>query len=388
MSRFVFLIMLLTGTFTGFSQDLTGTRAPEIKVDQWIYPKIQVPEWRVNEVPRNLTGKTVVLDFWFTKCAPCVASIPELNHLAQQYPDVVFLSVTFDKPDVIDKFLNKMMIYYPVGSDPSHETINAFQVKAYPQTFLIDNDGMIRWQGSPFQFSKAILDNVLGIAPESISLGKDRNEAPFEESAYTFTVQKHNLEMGESSYYHFNPYDINVFNKDLRDILGTFYGISRSRLMYADTVLLQTAYDLTLKADMRSTTEANCVEMLKYLLPGQIGFGLEEILRDTVVNRIHIADERLLNAHISDSKFLGTTVRYNKWESKGATLDDLKKFLENNYSILFDLAVEDTMKYDFIVPVISFSDAARVLEQDYGLSISEQNQKARFWKVTPDGQAK
>src|SRR6185312_613814 len=33
----------------------------------------------------DLKGKTVVLNFWFTTCAPCVTEMPELNRLIEKY---------------------------------------------------------------------------------------------------------------------------------------------------------------------------------------------------------------------------------------------------------------------------------------------------------------
>jgi len=34
---------------------------------------------------QNLRGKVVILDFWGTWCAPCVADIPHLNELISSY---------------------------------------------------------------------------------------------------------------------------------------------------------------------------------------------------------------------------------------------------------------------------------------------------------------
>ena len=46
----------------------------------------------------DLKGKVVLIDFWGTKCAPCIAAFPEMAELQQHYkdnPDVVILGITY-----------------------------------------------------------------------------------------------------------------------------------------------------------------------------------------------------------------------------------------------------------------------------------------------------
>lgn len=383
MKETVIIIGLAFLSLMGFSQnDLVGKQAPRIDIQNWIYPKIQVADWQTKEVPKDLKGKIIVLDFWFTHCAPCVASIPELNHLAKQFPEVVFLSVTFDKPDEIDRFLNKMVMYYPVGSDPEQKTIKAYGVSGFPETFLIDKNGVIQWQGSPFHLDKELINKALGRENEMVKLNMNNSELPYENSAYTFSIQKHNLEMGQSSYYHFNPFDINVFNKDLENMLKTFYGINKSRILSQDSTLLKTTYDLTLKADKEITTQANCVEMLKFLLPEQMGFELKEFVKDTVIIKLQIENDSLLDTYKSNSQFFGTTMRYDNWESKGATLKNLKDFLEDNYLRLISVNEADNRKFDFIIPAKDFENAKKTLENEYGIIFKSTNGKTDFWKIS------
>lgn len=378
------IILYISCSLIGYSQvnpTKVGQKAPSINIENWIYPKIQVANWRNKEVPKDLKGKIIVLDFWFTECAPCVASIPELNHLAKQFPEVVFLSVTFDETEIIDEFLDKMVMYYPVGSDPERKTIRAFGVYLYPQTFLIDENGIIKWHGSPFRLNKKIINKVLGRETETTNLNLNKSEFPFQNSAYTFSIQKHYLEMGPSTYYHFGPFDINIFNKDLENMLKVFYGINKSRILTQDSALLKTTYDLTLKADKEITTQANCVEMLKYLLPEQMGFELKEILRDTAVNVLQIENDSLLNTHISNSDYFGSTMRYDNWEGKGASIENLKDFLENNYSILLEIKKSDDRIFDFIIPAKDLKGVKEILEKKYGLIVKIENQKTNFWEI-------
>lgn len=384
MKETILIILFISNTLIGQSQvnsSKIGQKAPPIEIENWIYPKIQIEDWHTKEVPKDLNGKVIVLDFWFTHCAPCVASIPGLNHLAKQFPEVVFLSVTFDKPDEINRFLDKMVIFYPVGSDAEQKTIKAYGVTGFPETFLIDKNGVIRWQGSPFQLDKDILNKVLGQENEMINLELINSELPLENSAYSFSIQKHTLEMGQSSYCHFYPFDIIVFNKDLENMLTVFYGINKSRILAQDSVFLKTTYDITLKADNEVTTQANCVEMLKFLLPENMKFDLTKVVKDTIVNIIEIENDSLLTTHVSNAQYLEKTIRYDNWEAKGATIENLKDFLENNHSKLISAKEADNRKFDFIISANDFEEAKYTLENEYGLILKPTNHKTEFWKI-------
>lgn len=382
MKEMFIIIVLIFSHLIGISQNnLVGKKAPDIEIKNWIYPKIQVEDWQVKEVPIDLKGKIILLDFWFTKCAPCVASIPKLNHLAKHFPEITFLSVTFDEPEEIDRFLDKMVMYYPVGSDPEKKIISAYGVYTYPETFLIDENGIVIWQGSPFDLDGNFINSILGGDIELIGRNLNNSEIPYQNSAYSFSIQKHNLEMSQASYSHFNPYDINVFNKDIENMLKVFYGINKSRIISKDSTLLKTSYDLTLTADKDITTQANCVEMLKYLLPKQMGFELQEIIKDTIVDLLLVGNDSLLNSHNSNSQYYGTAIRYGNWESKGATIENLKDFLEDNYLKLISINKADNRKFDFTIPLEDFEVAKETLENNYGIVLKTKTQKTQLWEI-------
>ena len=382
MKKLILIITLTIYSTIAFSQqNLVGKKAPKIDIENWIYPKIQVSDWHTKKVPKDLSGKIIVLDFWFTKCAPCVASIPKLNQLAKQFPEIVFLSITFNETKEINDFLDKMVMYYPVGSDPEQKTIHAYGVSGFPETFLIDENGIIKWQGSPFNLNKDILNKTLGRKIRN-TINVNNSELQFENSAYSFSIQKNNLGMGESSYYHYNPFDINVFNKDLENMLKVFYGINKSRILTHDSTLLETKYDLTLKVNKEITNQANCIEMVKYLLQKKMDFKLKEFSKDTLVGIIQIENDSLLSMHKSNSQYFGTTMRYDNWEGKGASIEDLKDFLEDNYSVLLDVKKRDNRKFDFIISSKDLNKTKETLKNEYGLIVNIKNQKISFWEIS------
>src|SRR5512146_3334745 len=55
----------------------------------------------------SLRGQVVVLEFWATWCAPCIAAQPDLNELVDTFKDrqVQFVSITDEDESVVAQFL-------------------------------------------------------------------------------------------------------------------------------------------------------------------------------------------------------------------------------------------------------------------------------------------
>ena len=46
--------------------------------------------------PADFHGRWLVINYWAEWCTPCIKEIPELNQLAQQYPELAVVGVNFD----------------------------------------------------------------------------------------------------------------------------------------------------------------------------------------------------------------------------------------------------------------------------------------------------
>jgi len=53
------------------------------------------------EVVRDTPDKLIVLDFFATWCGPCMKIGPEIDKLAEEFPNVVFRKINVDKNDEI-----------------------------------------------------------------------------------------------------------------------------------------------------------------------------------------------------------------------------------------------------------------------------------------------
>ncbi|WP_027421288.1 TlpA family protein disulfide reductase [Crocinitomix catalasitica] len=389
MKNTILIIILIVYASIGTAQcnpDKVGQKAPPIELENWIDPKIKLIDRK--NTPNDLTGKIILLDFWFIKCAPCVASIPKLNHLSKQFPEIEFLSITFDKPEEIDKFLDKMIMNYPVGSDPDRRIIDAYEVSCFPEAYLINEEGIIIWQGHTTHIDEQVIYESLGRETKTVNLNINNGEVPVENSAYTFTMQEHFLEMGKLSYMHFYPFEINILNYDLETMLKTLYEINKSRILTKDSVLLKTCYDLTLNADKKITTEANCIEMVKVLIPQELGFELLEIEKDTTVSVLEVANNSLLSEHVTKHQNAGASSNRKYWEARSVTIEGLKDFLENNYGQLIIIEKSSEIRYDIKLRMDDFEKAIATLEKEYGIVLKKETRKTNFWKIIKEDKSK
>lgn len=94
----------------------------------------------------ELEGKTVLFDFWTTRCGPCIAEIPKLKQLVSKYGDsFVLVSISGDGLEngrdeaVVRDFMEKHGIDYMVlFDDPEQSLTKRFGVNGWPSLFLIN----------------------------------------------------------------------------------------------------------------------------------------------------------------------------------------------------------------------------------------------------------
>jgi uncharacterized protein (TIGR03435 family) len=114
-----------------------------------------------------LHGKAVVLEFWATWCGGCVAAIPHLNELTEQFKDkpVVFLSVSDENAEIVQAFLKKRPMNGWVGIDKDGAAFRRYGIDARPQTILIDAQGILRAGASPDRLDAAMIERLIAGQP-------------------------------------------------------------------------------------------------------------------------------------------------------------------------------------------------------------------------------
>lgn len=119
--------------------ELTNYAAPEFTLNDMNGNPVSLSEYR---------GKILFLNFWQTTCPPCVEELPDyLAFIEEQPDDVTWLTVNVeeDAQTIREFFAAHDFLGIPVVLDPDSQTRYAYGVFAFPVSFVIDAEGVVRY---------------------------------------------------------------------------------------------------------------------------------------------------------------------------------------------------------------------------------------------------
>jgi thiol-disulfide isomerase/thioredoxin len=90
----------------------------------------------------DLKGKAVILNLWFTTCAPCIKEMPELNKIKDENADIAFVAMTFENKETVATFLNKIPFNFQHITDVK-EYVDKLEF-GYPTTLFVDKKGIVQ----------------------------------------------------------------------------------------------------------------------------------------------------------------------------------------------------------------------------------------------------
>lgn len=89
----------------------------------------------------QVKGKIVLVNFWATWCAPCMAELPALQSLYDSLRDQGFTIVGVAVDDTVNNIKEAVREYgitYPVLVDEDGKSKRNFELKGFPESFVLD----------------------------------------------------------------------------------------------------------------------------------------------------------------------------------------------------------------------------------------------------------
>jgi cytochrome c biogenesis protein CcmG/thiol:disulfide interchange protein DsbE len=117
-----------------------GSPAPELHLTDWINTDGVSLE--------QLHGNVVLLDFWGVWCGPCRALTPQLVQLHERYADDGLVIVGIHTANAAERapaYVREHGVPYAIGFDMEGTTREAYKVDGYPDLYLVDRSGRIRF---------------------------------------------------------------------------------------------------------------------------------------------------------------------------------------------------------------------------------------------------
>lgn len=95
----------------------------------------------------DLRGKVVLVNFWAVWCPPCRKEMPSMARLTEKFAGKPFtiLGVNVgETPEEIRAFLKQVPVNFPIVLDSEGQNLKAWQVFAFPTSYVVDKKGRIR----------------------------------------------------------------------------------------------------------------------------------------------------------------------------------------------------------------------------------------------------
>jgi thiol-disulfide isomerase/thioredoxin len=120
-------------------------------------PPLAAPDFVLSDMDgerhtlQDYRGKVVLLNFWATWCPPCRREMPALEQLYLRLAEQGFVVLAvnqWEDPDHVFAYTGELNVFptFPILFDPDSSVSERFGVKGLPTSFLLDQDGRVRYR--------------------------------------------------------------------------------------------------------------------------------------------------------------------------------------------------------------------------------------------------
>ena len=130
------VLWVLSGDHTAPPADV-GAPAPGFRLTDLAGNEVALADYR---------GRVVLVNFWATWCKPCEDEMPAMERLYEALAPEGFelLAVSVDEGiEEVLEFQERLDLSFPILHDPTKEASESYQSYRFPESFLVDRDGLL-----------------------------------------------------------------------------------------------------------------------------------------------------------------------------------------------------------------------------------------------------
>jgi len=395
---FLSVLFLVNTLFAQENKNLLGQQSPSIIFQESLDGNTSANFYK---------NKVLVLDFWATWCAPCIATFPHFNQLSKKYSSdsVVFASITDEPASIAQRFFErtKKELNAIKLCDTSHKTGNSFKVKSIPYCVILDKSDVVRWMGQTYDLTDEILESIIkntqlpGNNPVIKAAYNPKPESLNKRTLFSFSVARSDTingrVAGNSRNYKATYLDLSRTNTSLGSVLEDITGFSQSaRIISNDSLKMKQLIDLEFKAGFDTTLFS---EYKDKVLKGsarnnfiicQLGQALKFNIKETIKKQRHyeliVTDSLKLHQFISmnagHSSF--DADNFPDFEIVGYNLKNIAVNLEGSMKTIITTQIIDDNRYDLSLDISNIKTTNQTL-QFHGLKLKEVNDEIELLTV-------
>ena len=140
------LLTILAGSETPAERAESLRHSSSVALQKFVAVDLAGQQWSAE----RLRGRVVLIDFWATWCAPCLAEIPRLKALRSKHSreDFEILGISLDarSRQSFVSWLNRNRVEWPQvhqRAGYSSDAARVFGIDRLPRTIVIDRDGSV-----------------------------------------------------------------------------------------------------------------------------------------------------------------------------------------------------------------------------------------------------
>lgn len=166
-------VFLIPGIHAGENTIASGQEAPTFSLPDMDQNYISLRDFcgeKLRKPWKNKTKHVVVISFFATWCKPCIAEIPHLEKVQEEFKDQpvkFFLVNVGEERDKVVSFQKKKDVNLKILLDRYQKTAGKYDALTLPRLVVIDKQGIIRKEQKGFtdpeKFESDIKETISGL---------------------------------------------------------------------------------------------------------------------------------------------------------------------------------------------------------------------------------